>query len=97
MHTQEEIQDAYDWQEACGKTSGKFPPRNNNHPPEINIEDLPCHLPVMHTCIEFTRDARPAPRKNRLPRPTPSRKKQALPRPAGRSMAKLIVNSKDKI
>ena len=41
LHTQEEIQEAYDWREACGKTSGKFPPRNNNHPPEINIGDLP--------------------------------------------------------
>ena len=60
LHTQEEIQEAYDWREACGKTSSKFPPRNNNHPPEINIEDLPRHLLVMHKCIEFTRDARPA-------------------------------------
>ena len=95
LHTQEEIQEAYDWREACGKTSSKFPPRNNNHPPEINIEDLPRHLLVMHKCIEFTRNARPADKQAAPPHPISQ--KASLAPPCRRSMAKLIVNSKDKI
>ena len=47
------------------------------------------------------RDGRPAPQKNRLPRPALPREKQSLPRPAkltkstGRSGAKLTTDSID--